>query len=80
MEVCLVAVLSQNSKAFLTKISLFSALASNLCFSVDDGQFISRSDLIDAPTCALARGAPVAGLGKYIWEFINEQGKIYKTV
>ena len=48
----------------LTYLVYFSALASNLCFNVDDGQFISRSDLIDAPTCALARGAPVAGLGK----------------
>ncbi len=39
-----------------------SALASNLCFSVDDGQFVSRTDLMDAPTCALARGASVLGL------------------
>ncbi len=45
-------------------VHFLSALASSLCFNVEDGQFVSRSDLIDAPTCSLARGAPVAGLGE----------------
>ena len=40
---------------------------------MDDGQFISRSDLIDAPTCALARGAPVAGLGENSSGIYEEQ-------
>ena len=40
---------------------------------MDDGQFISRSDLIDAPTCALARGAPVAGLGENNLGIYEEQ-------
>lgn len=39
-------------------------LASNMCFNVETGQFNTRSDLSDAPTCALGRGAPLQGLGK----------------
>lgn len=39
------------------------AMATNLCFSVDKGQLVTRVDLADAPTCALARGASVAILG-----------------
>ena len=35
----------------------------SLCFRLDDGQFLARSDLVDAPTCSLARGAPVLGMG-----------------
>ncbi|XP_062590799.1 probable E3 ubiquitin-protein ligase HECTD4 isoform X2 [Saccostrea cucullata] len=38
-------------------------LASNMCFTVETGQFNTRSDLSDAPTCALGRGAAVQGLG-----------------
>lgn len=40
-------------------------LASNMCFNVETGQFNTRSDLSDAPTCALGRGAPLQGLGKH---------------
>lgn len=36
-----------------------------MCFNVETGQFNTRSDLSDAPTCALGRGAPLQGLGKY---------------
>ena len=42
----------------------FLALANNLCFNVEDGQFNTRSELVDAPTCSIARGAPVLGLGE----------------
>ncbi|XP_055995500.1 probable E3 ubiquitin-protein ligase HECTD4 isoform X2 [Ostrea edulis] len=38
-------------------------LASNMCFTVETGQFNTRSDLSDAPTCALGRGASLQGLG-----------------
>lgn len=36
-----------------------------MCFNVETGQFNSRSDLSDAPTCALGRGAPLQALGKF---------------
>lgn len=36
-----------------------------MCFNVETGQFNTRSDLSDAPTCALGRGAPLQGLGKH---------------
>ncbi|KAL3856755.1 hypothetical protein ACJMK2_011476 [Sinanodonta woodiana] len=39
------------------------SFAVNMIFNVKDGQFSSRSDLIDAPTCALARGATLSVLG-----------------
>ena len=42
--------------------SHLQALASNLCYSLDDGQFVARSDLVDAPSCTLARGAPISTL------------------
>ena len=41
-----------------------SALASNLCFNLSDGGYNTRTDLIDAPSCSLARGSSVNGLGK----------------
>ncbi|OWF52164.1 E3 ubiquitin-protein ligase HECTD4 [Mizuhopecten yessoensis] len=44
-------------------LSGFRLLASNMCFNVKDGQFNTRIDLTDAPTCSLGRGAPLAGLG-----------------
>ncbi|XP_013380029.1 probable E3 ubiquitin-protein ligase HECTD4 isoform X2 [Lingula anatina] len=54
-------------------------LANNVCFNLSDGQYNTRSDLIDAPTCALARGASVLGLGicydafnNMIWTFTND--------
>ncbi|ESO97623.1 hypothetical protein LOTGIDRAFT_228255 [Lottia gigantea] len=40
-----------------------SLLASNLCFNIDDGQFNTRVDLMDAPSCSLARGTAVNSLG-----------------
>ena len=40
-------------------------LASNLCFNVEDGAFIMRIDLADAPMCALVRGASVSCMGEY---------------
>ena len=42
-------------------------VATNLCFDMDDGQFNSRSDLVDAATCALARGSQVLGVGRFFW-------------
>lgn len=39
-------------------------LASSLVFSLADGQFSSRADLLDAPGSSLGRGAQVAGLGE----------------
>ena len=57
-----------------------TALATNMCFNTEDGQCSQRSDLIDAPTCALARGAPILGLGMWTrlihpWEACREVGK-----
>ncbi|XP_022104608.1 probable E3 ubiquitin-protein ligase HECTD4 isoform X2 [Acanthaster planci] len=40
-----------------------SALGSNLCFSAKDGSFNTRVDFVDAPTCSVARGSPIVGLG-----------------
>lgn len=40
-------------------------LASSLVFNLADGQFSSRTDLIDAPGSSLGRGAQVAGLGGF---------------
>lgn len=42
----------------------FLVLASSLVFSLADGQFSSRADLLDAPGSSLGRGAQVAGLGE----------------
>ena len=42
-------------------VSLFLALGSNLCFNVSDGNFNTRTDLVDASTCGLARGAAIQG-------------------
>ena len=42
-------------------------LASNNWYSVEDGQFISRIDLIDAPNSALSRGASLTGLGTFFF-------------
>lgn len=51
---------------FIFKFLIFHlVLASNMCFNVETGQFNSRSDLSDAPTCALGRGAPLQALGKF---------------
>ncbi|XP_025090246.1 probable E3 ubiquitin-protein ligase HECTD4 isoform X2 [Pomacea canaliculata] len=44
-------------------ISSLRSLATNLCFSLNDGLFTTRSDLIDAPSCSLARGTSVSSLG-----------------
>ncbi|XP_030623120.1 LOW QUALITY PROTEIN: probable E3 ubiquitin-protein ligase HECTD4 [Chanos chanos] len=44
-------------------LSSLKILASSLVFSVVDGQFVSRADLIDAPGSSLGRGAQVTGLG-----------------
>ncbi|KAK7506010.1 hypothetical protein BaRGS_00002732 [Batillaria attramentaria] len=44
-------------------ISSLRSLASNLCFNLSDGIFNTRTDLIDAPSCSLARGTSVNGLG-----------------
>lgn len=52
------SLLSLNSNALC-----FSVLTSNLVFNLNDGQFVSRVDLIDAPGSSLGRGAQVAGLG-----------------
>lgn len=41
-----------------------TVLASSLVFSLADGQFSSRADLIDAPGSSLGRGAQVSGLGE----------------
>ncbi|XP_071790886.1 probable E3 ubiquitin-protein ligase HECTD4 isoform X2 [Asterias amurensis] len=40
-----------------------SALGTNLCFSAKDGGFTTRVDFVDAPTCSVARGSPIVGLG-----------------
>lgn len=52
----------------ILKLSLFypllEVLASSLVFSLADGQFSSRADLIDAPGSSLGRGAQVSGLGE----------------
>ena len=45
-------------------VFFLSALATNFCFTIKDGQFAQRPDLADAPNCSLARGAPLASLGK----------------
>ncbi|KAK7087914.1 probable E3 ubiquitin-protein ligase HECTD4 isoform X2 [Littorina saxatilis] len=44
-------------------ISSLRSLASNLSFSLSDGVFNTRTDLIDAPSCSLARGSSINGLG-----------------
>ncbi|XP_061115937.1 probable E3 ubiquitin-protein ligase HECTD4 isoform X3 [Conger conger] len=44
-------------------LSSLKILASSLVFSLADGQFSSRADLIDAPGSSLGRGAQVSGLG-----------------
>ncbi|XP_048853239.1 probable E3 ubiquitin-protein ligase HECTD4 isoform X2 [Brienomyrus brachyistius] len=44
-------------------LSSLKILASSLVFSLADGQFSSRADLIDAPGSSLGRGAQVPGLG-----------------
>ncbi|KAG7264886.1 hypothetical protein CRUP_007325, partial [Coryphaenoides rupestris] len=44
-------------------LSSLKVLASSLVFSLADGQFSSRVDLMDAPGSSLGRGAQVAGLG-----------------
>ncbi|XP_046872567.1 probable E3 ubiquitin-protein ligase HECTD4 isoform X1 [Hypomesus transpacificus] len=44
-------------------LSSLKILASSLVFSLADGQFSSRADLVDAPGSSLGRGAQVAGLG-----------------
>uniref|UniRef100_T1J2Q6 HECT domain-containing protein n=1 Tax=Strigamia maritima TaxID=126957 RepID=T1J2Q6_STRMM len=46
-----------------SNLAALRALASNLCFNISDGQFITRNDLIDAPTCSLSRGATLQELG-----------------
>ncbi|KAA8578851.1 hypothetical protein FQN60_005319, partial [Etheostoma spectabile] len=46
-----------------SSLSSLKILASSLVFSLADGQFSSRADLIDAPGSSLGRGAQVAGLG-----------------
>ncbi|XP_077996372.1 putative E3 ubiquitin-protein ligase HECTD4 [Glandiceps talaboti] len=38
-------------------------LGVNFVYNVNDGQFSCRNEFSDAPTCALARGASVQGLG-----------------
>ena len=43
------------------------AVATNLCFSADKGQLLTRVDLADAPNCALAKGASVAVLGNVVY-------------
>lgn len=53
---------------------LCAVLASSLVFSLADGQFSSRADLLDAPGSSLGRGAQVAGLGEAsslcLWLFL----------
>ncbi|XP_045152627.1 probable E3 ubiquitin-protein ligase HECTD4 [Echinops telfairi] len=44
-------------------LSSLKILASSLVYSISDGQFTSRADLIDAPGSSLGRGALVPGLG-----------------
>ncbi|KAL8604631.1 hypothetical protein ACOMHN_013411 [Nucella lapillus] len=44
-------------------ISSLRSLASSLSFTLSDGLFNTRTDLIDAPSCSLARGSSVVGLG-----------------
>ncbi|XP_014672194.1 PREDICTED: uncharacterized protein LOC106812745 [Priapulus caudatus] len=39
------------------------SLAINMMYSVSEGQFISRTELADAPTCSLARGTTTSSLG-----------------
>lgn len=42
-----------------------AALATNHCYSLTDGQFSQRPELMDAPGCSVARGAPIASLGEF---------------
>ncbi|WAR02868.1 HECD4-like protein [Mya arenaria] len=44
-------------------LSSLRSLATNHCFSLSDGQFSQRPELMDAPSCAIARGAPITSLG-----------------
>ncbi|XP_043924358.1 probable E3 ubiquitin-protein ligase HECTD4 isoform X2 [Protopterus annectens] len=44
-------------------LSSLKILASSLVFSISDGQFTSRGDLVDATGSSLGRGAVVSGLG-----------------
>ncbi|XP_077866440.1 putative E3 ubiquitin-protein ligase HECTD4 [Saccoglossus kowalevskii] len=60
-------------------VSGMRTLGINLSFDVSDGQFITKSEFADAPTCALARGATVQGLGicydvwnNLLWTCSNE--------
>ncbi|XP_078681858.1 putative E3 ubiquitin-protein ligase HECTD4 [Branchiostoma floridae x Branchiostoma belcheri] len=46
-----------------TSLSSLRVLATSLCFSTASGQYTNRCELVDAPTCSLARGASVQGLG-----------------
>ncbi|KAI8513245.1 putative E3 ubiquitin-protein ligase HTD4 [Branchiostoma belcheri] len=46
-----------------TSLSSLRVLATSLCFSTASGQYTNRCELVDAPTCSLARGAGVQGLG-----------------
>ncbi|XP_055958013.1 probable E3 ubiquitin-protein ligase HECTD4 [Patella vulgata] len=51
-----------NNIVFLTSLHV-QVLACNLCFNITDGQFNTRVDLMDAPSCSLARGTAVNSLG-----------------
>ncbi|XP_038054835.1 probable E3 ubiquitin-protein ligase HECTD4 isoform X2 [Patiria miniata] len=44
-------------------LSATRTLGTNLCFSAKDGSFNTRVDFVDAPTCSVARGSPIVGLG-----------------
>lgn len=46
-----------------SSLASLRSLATNMCYGVKDGLFVGRSDLVDAPTCGLARGALLQGLG-----------------
>ncbi|XP_076346000.1 putative E3 ubiquitin-protein ligase HECTD4 isoform X3 [Tachypleus tridentatus] len=46
-----------------TGLSSLRSLATNLVFSVEDGKFLSKTDLMDSPLCSLARGASLHQIG-----------------
>ncbi|XP_071497133.1 probable E3 ubiquitin-protein ligase HECTD4 [Diadema antillarum] len=54
-----------NRSLFSTTAGLsgLRTLATSLCFSLSNGLLTNRLDLLDAPACAIARGANVQGLG-----------------
>jgi hypothetical protein len=46
---------------------VFLALSSCMCFNVKDGQYSTKTDLSDAPTCSLGRGSAISTVGQFIY-------------